>query len=99
MDNPLTKLTPNKYKAMAVYKSQVKKLSKCEKDKVIASEAKLKSLGHVEYVKHLPGDVQKRLKENKIQNYIPWRSVWNLNSFTTECRIVMDASQPQLDLA
>ena len=35
--------------------------------------------------------VTKMLKENPVQNYIPWRAVWNENS-PTPCRIVLDAS-------
>ena len=43
LEDPSIKLAPNKDKAMAVYKAQLKKLNKCEKDKqdVIESEAKL----------------------------------------------------------
>ena len=51
-------------------------------------------LGHVKYVIKLPKDVRKTLKENQIQNYFPWKSVGNLDSLTTESRIVTDASQP-----
>ena len=70
---------------MAIYKTQLKKLNKCEKDKndLIASEGKHQSLGHVDYVKNLPIELQKKLKESEIQNYIPWRCVWNLNSLST----------------
>ena len=89
------KLAPNKNKALAVYNSQLKKLSKnpTEKDDVIKSEAKLQTLGHVEYVRNLTEEQQKRLKDNPIQNYIPWLSVWNENSMTTPCRVVFNASQ------
>ena len=55
MDDPsLKKLACNKYKALAVYRSQVTKLSRCKKDKedAIISEAKLQALGHVDYIKH-----------------------------------------------
>ena len=96
IDDPMKKLAPNKKNAMVVFKDQVKKLSKCEKDKmdVITSERKLQNLGHVDYVKNLPPDVQKRLKDHPIQNYIPWHCVWNGNSVTTPCRVVFDATQP-----
>ena len=51
MFNPLYKLAPNKDKAL--YNQQVKKLNQNSQDKedVIQSEAKLQSLGHVEFVK------------------------------------------------
>ena len=28
-----------------------------------------------------------------VQNFIPWRAVWNMNSVSTECRVVFDATQ------
>ena len=95
LDNPVSKLAPNKNKAMAVYRSQLRKLNRCKQDKddVILSEGKLQALGYVKYVKDLPVDQQKQLKENAIQNFIPWRSVWNPNSVSTPCRMVFDGSQ------
>ena len=52
LENPAIKLAPNKEKALAVYKSQLKKLNKSEKDKkdVLESEARLQRLGHVDFV-------------------------------------------------
>ena len=34
------------------------------------------------------------LTKNPIQNFIPWRAVWNGNSISTPCRLVFDTSQP-----
>ena len=34
------------------------------------------------------------LRRSEIQNFIPWRPVWNGNSISTPCRPVFDASQP-----
>ena len=34
------------------------------------------------------------LAKNPIQNFIPWRAVWNGNSISTPRRLVFDASQP-----
>ena len=34
------------------------------------------------------------LTKNPVQNFIPWRAVWNSNSISTPCRLVFDASQP-----
>ena len=48
----------------------------------------------MEYVRNLPVEMQEKLRRSPIQNYIPWRSVWNTNSLTTRCRIVFDASPP-----
>ena len=94
--DPVVKLAPNKDKAMRVFNQQLKKLSKNVNDKnaVIKSEGKLQSLGHVDYISNLTADQQQILQENQIQNFIPWRAVWKVNSISTPCRIVFDASQP-----
>ena len=96
LDDPILKLVPNKAKALAVYKSQVKKLNKNMKDKddVLSSESKLQSLGHVEYVKNLSESQQSMLRMSPIQNFIPWSCVWKDNSLSTPCRIVFNASLP-----
>ena len=89
IDDLLKKLAPNKAKAM-------KKLNKCKRDKldVISSERKLQDLGHVEFVKDLPADVQKLLQDHPIQHFIAWFSVWNSNSVSTPCRLVFHGSLP-----
>ena len=94
--DPAIKLVPNHTKALAVYKSQLKRLTKNAKDRedVITSEAKLQSLGHVEYIKNLSQKQQEELKCNPIKNYIPWTTVWKDNSISTPCRIVFNASMP-----
>ena len=96
MSNPAVKLAPNKDRALRTYNQQVKKLNQNPQDKkdVIESEAKLQQLGHVEFVKNLTAEQQEMLRNNPIQNFIPWRAVWNGNSISTPCRIVFDASQP-----
>ena len=96
IENPITKLAPNKSKALAMYKSQIRRLAKDPKSKeeVLASENKLQNLGHVDYVKNLSRAQQLKLKENPIQNYIPWSAVWKENSISTPCRIVFNASLP-----
>ena len=67
MHNPVIKLAQNKDIVLKVYNQQVKKLNKNPKDKadVIESEAKLQSLGHVEYVKNLSTMQQDMLRTNK----------------------------------
>ena len=96
MHNPVIKLAHNKDIALKVYNQQVKKLNKNPKDKAdaIESEARLQSLGYVEYVKNLSTKQQEMLRTNKIQNYILWTAVSNGNSVSTPCRVVYDASQP-----
>ena len=95
LGDPAVLLVPNKGKAMKVYHQQLKRLWKDPKDAeaLIKSEKKLQDLGFVEWVENLPPDVQKQLKENIIQNFIPWRVSWK-DSMTTPCRMVFDASQP-----
>ena len=96
IENPVYKLAPNKCKALAVYNSQLKRLSKHPENKqdVIRSEAKLQELGHVEYVCNLTDEQQRKLKESPVQNFIPWSVVWKDNSLSTPCRIVFNASLP-----
>ena len=65
-----------------------------DKEDVIKSETKLQSLGHVEFVRNLTPEQQEMLTKNPVQNFIPWRAVWNSNSISTPCRLVFDASQP-----
>ena len=78
---------------MAVYKGQVKKLSKNPKDKedVIKSENKLQQLGYVDYIENLCNEQKSKINMSAVQNFIPWRAVWNLNSLSTPCRLVLDA--------
>ena len=94
--DPQTKLSPNKQVVMKVYSQQLRKLSKLPKDKtdILESEAKLQSLGFVDYVRNLPEEVRKSLSNNPIQNFIAWRAMWKPSSVSTPCRIVFDASQP-----
>ena len=96
MQDSIIKLIPNKNKAMKVFIQQRKKLIRNPKDKVdvFKSEKKLQELGHVDFVRNLPEDVQKQLANSPIQNFIPWRAVWKENSLSTPCRVVFDASQP-----
>ena len=88
-------LSPNKFQALSVYKSQVRKLSRNPQDRedVIKSEQKLQNLGFVDFVSNLSENQQRMLNRSVYQNYIPWRAVWNVNSISTPCRLVFDASQ------
>ena len=55
----------------------LKNLNKNPKDKkdVMDSGAKLHVLGHVCYLRDLPIELQKMLKENPVQNFTPRRAV------------------------
>ncbi|MEM7375585.1 MAG: hypothetical protein AAF587_43730 [Bacteroidota bacterium] len=96
LHNPEIKLAPNKDKALKIYHQQLKKLNQAPVDKadVIKAEKKLQSMGFVDYVRNMSEDQQQMLANNNIQNFIPWRAVWNGNSLSTPCRIVFDASHP-----
>ena len=59
----------------------------------IRSEQKLQDLGHVDYVKNLSCELQEMLRNNEIQNFIPWRAVWKESSISIPCLVVFDASQ------
>ena len=48
----------------------------------------------MEFVRNLTPEQQEMLTKNPVQNFIPWRAVWNGNSISTPCRLVFDASQP-----
>ena len=95
LHDPAVKLHPNKNIALKVYNQQLKKLNNHPEDKeqVITSERKLQDLGHVEFVRNLSIDMQNKLSNNPIKNFIPWRVVWKETSLTTPCRLVFDASQ------
>ena len=81
MFNLLHKLAPNKDKALRVYNQQVKKLNEDQQDKedVMQSEAKLQRLRHVDFVRIFTPGQQEMLAKNPVQNFIPWRAVWNSN--------------------
>ena len=85
--DPMVKLTANKQKAIKVYRQQLKKLE------VLKSEAKLQSLGYVDYVQNLSQEQQQMLNKSRVQNFSPWRVVWKGSSIRTPCRVVFDASQ------
>ena len=88
------KLAPNRIKAEKVYQRQLKVLQDPDdKASIIKAEAALQEMGFVDWVKNLPEDVQKSLRENEVQNFLPWRVAWK-DSVTSPCRPVFDASQP-----
>ena len=96
MNNPSIKLAHNKERALKVYNQQIKKLNQNIDDKkdIVESEEKLQQLGYVDYVRNLKPEQQEMLRRSEIQNFIPWRAVWNENPISTPCKLVFDASQP-----
>ena len=92
--DPTTGLSPNEHTAMKVYTAQVRKLQQCPEDKndVINSEVKLQQLGFAEFVDELPNNLKEMIMHSPNKYFIPWKAVWNLNSLSTTCRIVFDAS-------
>ena len=96
MNNPSIKLAHNREQALKVYNQEIMKLSQNTDDKkyVTESEEKLQQLGHVDYVKNLKLEQLEMLRRSEIQNFIPWRAVWNGNSISTPCILIFDASQP-----
>ena len=94
--DPTKKLTPNRHVARRIYDGQVKKLGTNLDDKkdVITSEKKLQDLGFVDFLENLTVEQQGKIMNSPVNYFIPWRSVWNMNSVSTQCRLVFDASQP-----
>ena len=87
MNNPSIKLAYNKERALKVYNQQIKNINQSTDDKkdVIESEEKLQQLGYVDYVRNLKPEQQEMLRRSEIQNFIPWRAMWNGNSISTPC--------------
>ena len=73
IQDPILKLAPNKHNAVKVYNQQLRKLTKSPNDReeVLKSENKLKSLGFVDYVRNLTPEQQLMLQKSPIQNFIP----------------------------
>ncbi len=91
MDDPVVKLAPNRHKALKVYKQQLKRLSKNPEDRkaILKAEKRLQDMGFMAYVKYLPDEIQKMLRDSKIQNFLPWRISWK-DSLSTPVRPVFD---------
>ena len=98
--DPVVKLAPNCHKAQKMYELQMKHLERSPEDKqsVIKSEVKLQQLGFVEWVKNLSEESQKKLRENDITNFLPWRVVLKENSITSPSQMVFDGSQRSVSL-
>ena len=71
IEDPLNRLLPNKHKALAVYKSQLRKLERSPVDKndVIKSEKKLQDLAFVDFIENLTvklnkGDIETIQRES-----------------------------------
>ena len=60
-----------------------------DKEQVIISERKLQDLGHIDFVSNLPDNLQIMLKNSHVQNFIPWRRVFQHTEIiiTRYCKI------------
>ena len=96
LTDPKYKLTHNMHIARKIYDRQLRQLNRSPKDKqdVLDTQNKLQSLGFVDDFDNLTKEQQNKISSSPIRYFIPWRAVWNLNSKTTECRMVFDASHP-----
>ena len=96
LEDPKTALAPNDVTALAVYKSQVRKLDKCpnERREIIEAEAKMRELGFVDKLENLSSEQQAKILGSAMLHYLVWRVVYNPNSLSTPCRLVFDASHP-----
>ena len=93
-EKPEKILTPNGNDCLQVFKSIVRQLDKDTKSKeeIVEFENKLQKLGFVDKVDNLTAEQQKNLKENPVQNFIPWHCVWSKNSISTPGRMVFNGS-------
>ena len=48
----------------------------------------------MDFLDDLSCEQRLKIESSEVQNFIPWRPVWNNNSVSTRCRLVFDASQP-----
>ena len=95
MGDPTLKLPPSNHTSTSkIYHSVVKGLNSNPSNKgdVIETEQKLQDAGFVDYFDNLTDEQKEKISNSKVHYYIPWRPVWNLNSVSTKCRIVFDAS-------
>ena len=91
---PELRLLSNKRQAMAVYRGQIRKLSKipCDRNDVIKSESKLQSLRYIDFIGNLSKEQRAKIDNAKVHYFIPWRAVWNTNSLSILCRLVFEAT-------
>ncbi len=94
LKDPEIHLSSNDRFALKIYESQVRSLNKKPGDKDIAIEfdLKLQNLGYVDYLDNLSADERDAIMASAVKYFIPWRLVFNLNSVTTDSRLVFDAS-------
>ena len=91
--DPDTRLVSNEYIARKIYNSQVKILSKSEKDRkdTLESEKKLQDLGYVEWLENVDVEVRNSIISSAVRYLIPWRVVFS-DSLSTPVRTVFDGS-------
>ena len=95
MGDPKLRLPPtNRRSSLKIYKSVVRGLNRNLKDKkdTIEAEKKLQESEFVDYLDNLSDEQRKKILNSKVKYNIPWRPVWNIDSMSTKCRLVFDAS-------
>ena len=91
--DPDARLVSNEQTAKKVYNSQIRILSKSEKDRkdTLDSEKKLHDLGYVDWVENLEAEDRNAILQSAVKYVIPWRVVFS-DSVSTPVRTVFDAS-------
>ena len=91
--DPDTRLVSNEQTAKKVYNSQIRILSKSEKDRkdTLDSEKKLHDLGYVDWLENLEAEDRNAILQSAVKYVIPWRVVYS-GSVSTPVRTVFDAS-------
>ena len=92
--DPDVRLTSNDKFARCIFDGQIRMLAKSPEDRevVIESEKSCQDLGFVDFLENLPLEDQEMILNSPVKYVIPWRVVWNKNSKTTPCRVVLDGS-------
>ena len=96
--DPDTRLVTNDWTARKIFDSQVKKLSKSEKDRkdALASEQKLQNLGDVDWLSNLDDETIKLILTALVRYFIPWRIVWS-KSLSTPVTLFQNSVWIQLE--
>ena len=87
-------MASNRDIALKAYKAQVRKLESKPEDwkEILKSMEKLKTLGYIDKLSNLTREEQSLVKSSPVHYYIPWLIARSVNSVTTPCRTVFNAS-------
>ena len=92
--DPDTRLATNKTSSLKMYKSQIRRLNKSEKDlqDALDAERKLQDLGYVDWLQNLDKETQDMIFDAPVMHFIAWHIVRSGTSVTTPVRPVFNAS-------